>query len=110
MVSGSNYSSKVNIIRKGISIRDHLTLSQLPQVQSQGGLHCIGDKLLIRLAGFESPILAKAEMNGCVLAINEVELPTVLNDIAADEEILLVKESLDQTVIVTDEKIMLVSK
>jgi len=26
VVSGSNYSSRVNIIRKGISIKDHITL------------------------------------------------------------------------------------
>ena len=52
VVSGSNYSSKINIIRKGISIKDHVTLSQLPVVHAQNGLNCVNDMLLIKLMGF----------------------------------------------------------
>jgi len=57
-VSGSNYSSKVNIIRKGISIKEHVTLNALPPVFAEGGLNCIGDKLLLRVVGLPQMVLA----------------------------------------------------
>jgi hypothetical protein len=34
VVSGSNYTSHINIIRKGISIKDHISIEDLPAIQS----------------------------------------------------------------------------
>lgn len=57
VVSGSNFSSKINMIRKGISIKDHVCLDQLPTLHSQGGLHCLGNTILMKIVGMESLIV-----------------------------------------------------
>lgn len=51
VVSGSCYTSHINIIRKGISIKDHIKIDELPAIRSEGGLHCVGDKMFLRVYG-----------------------------------------------------------
>lgn len=59
VVSGSNYTSHINIIRKGISIKDHISIDDLPAIQQEGGLNSVGDKLFIRVFGISQMIVAK---------------------------------------------------
>lgn len=63
MVSGSNYSSKVNVIRKGISIRHHVTLDQLPPAKASGGIAGVGDRVILRFQGLDQPLLARIEVS-----------------------------------------------
>lgn len=59
VVSGSNYTSHINIIRKGISIKDHITIEQLPAIQAEGGLNCVRDKMFLRVYGIPQLLVAK---------------------------------------------------
>lgn len=59
VVSGSNYTSHINIIRKGISIKDHISIDQLPAIHSEGGLNCVGDKMFLRVFGIPQILVAK---------------------------------------------------
>jgi len=65
-VSGSNYTSHINIIRKGISIKDHVAIDQLPSIMSRGGLFCADDRIFIRVLGHPQIIVA-------VIGLNEVD-------------------------------------
>lgn len=62
VVSGSNYTSRVNVIRKGVAIKEHLSLSQLPPIEATGGLHCFEDKLAMKLLGINALFLARVEI------------------------------------------------
>jgi hypothetical protein len=63
LVSGQNYTSHINIIRKGISIKDKVVLEEIPSILSQGGLNCVGNKAIIRIFGIPQLIVAKLEMS-----------------------------------------------
>ena len=110
VVSGSNYTSHINIIRKGISIKDHISIEDLPAIQSQGGLNCAGNQLFIRVFGMPQIIVAKVELNPGQLSITEVETPGSLSDIAEHEEIHLIKELDFGFLIVTDRRVKLLSR
>jgi len=110
VVSGSNYTSHINIIRKGISIKDHISIEDLPAIQSQGGLNCAGNQLFIRVFGMPQIIVAKVELNPGQLSITEVETPGSLSDIAEHEEIHLIKELDFGFLIVTDRRVKLLNQ
>ena len=78
-------------------------------LQSQGGLHCVGSTILMRLVGLEGPVLVKAELKGATLDLAEVEMPSGLSDISETEELLLVSEYKQWVVLVTDTKLKLLS-
>ena len=64
VVSGSCYTSHINIIRKGISIKDHIKIDELPAIRSEGGLHCVGDKMFLRVYGIPQILVAKVGIIG----------------------------------------------
>ena len=82
VVSGSNYTSHINIIRKGISIKDLVCLDQLPAIISQGGLGCAGDKVFVRVLGYPEIIVLKVSLQGqeelTSLSVNSIEAPASL--------------------------------
>lgn len=114
-MSGSNYTSHINIIRKGISIKDHITIDQLPAIHADGGLNCVGDKMFLRVFGIPQILVARisiSEANGQRgLQINEIDTAKALSDIEEAETIMLmrgIKESdkgKDAILVVTDSRI-----
>lgn len=60
VVSGSNFSSKVNLVRKGISIKDHVCLEDLPRTLAEGGLQVLSNLLILRTSSLPEPIVACA--------------------------------------------------
>lgn len=96
MVSGSCYTSHINIIRKGISIKDHIKIDELPAIRSEGGLHCVGDKMFLRVYGFPQILVAKVGITGGQgnrgLQVSEVDAAKALQDVEEAEEILMMKE------------------
>ena len=95
-VSGSNYTSHINIIRKGISIKDHVAIDQLPSIMSRGGLFCAEDRVFIRVLGHPQIIVAVIGLNEVdqqrTLLINGMETPASLAEIQDSEEIHLIRE------------------
>ena len=96
VVSGSNYTSHINIIRKGISIKDLVSLNELPAILSQGGLGCAGEKVFIRVLGYPEIIVVKVQLQGqeepSSLSVNSMETPASLTDISESEDIYLITE------------------
>ena len=111
VVTGSNYTSNINIIRKGISVKDHMTLDQLPAILQDGGLFCAADKLFIRVLGIPEIIVAKLESQEVSgkqkLHLIEQETPAAIQQIQEKEEILLIKSFQDTIAFVTDQKILI---
>lgn len=115
MVSGSNYTSHINIIRKGISIKDHITIDQLPAIQAESGLNCVRDKMFLRVYGIPQLLVAKISITqnqgNRGLQISEIDTARALQDIEEGEEILLMREvSADSILIITDHRIRVASE
>ena len=108
-MSGSNYTSHINIIRKGISIKDHISIEELPSIQSEGGLNCAGNKLFIRVFGIPQMIVTNLELSPGQLSITEMETPSSLADINEHEEIHLIQEVPSGFLLVTDKRVKLLS-
>ena len=114
-MSGSNYTSHINIIRKGISIKDHITIDQLPAIHAEGGLNCVGNKMFLRVFGIPQILVAGisiSETNGQKgLQINEIDTAKALSDIEDAETIMLMREikesdkEKDAILVVTDSRI-----
>jgi len=86
VVSGTNFSSRINVIKKGISIQDHCVLDSLPAIDSVCGLFTTKDSIIIKLAGMPTYLAAKVEAkmsNGKQgLSITGIDFPQALSNVA----------------------------
>jgi hypothetical protein len=59
VLSGSNHTSHINIIQNGISIKEHLVIDDLPQINSFNGIFSAGNKLIFRVFGQQNLIVSQ---------------------------------------------------
>ncbi len=56
VVSGTNNTSYINLINKGINVRKLADLSDLPPLSSEDGLLVVGDLMILKFPGIPDPL------------------------------------------------------
>lgn len=114
MVSGSNNTSHINIIQKGISIKDHVMLDQIPPIFNRDGLFTAGDKIFYRVFGYSQLLATQVALksNGIqkTLQVLEIELPSNNFKLEWDEQIHCLSKINEEVILITDSRIQIYSE